>query len=259
MSNTFTVDLNCDMGESFGAFHLGNDVALMALITSANIACGFHAGDPSVMKSTVRLALKHGVAIGAHPGLPDLQGFGRREMSVSADEVYDLTIYQIGALAAFVKSEGGTLHHVKPHGALYNLAASNAKLADAVAEAICRIDAGLLLYGLSGSELISAGQRLGLGVVNEVFADRSYEPDGSLTARTQPGAVITDVQVAVDQVLCMVKEGFVKTKSQTQVPIQADTICLHGDNVHAPGFATMIRENLLRQGVQLQAPKQLNG
>nr|WP_317241402.1 5-oxoprolinase subunit PxpA [Hymenobacter sp. 5414T-23] len=192
MNHPYAVDLNCDMGESFGAYSLGHDEAILPFITSANIACGYHAGDPAVIKRTVRLALQHGVAIGAHPGLPDLVGFGRREMAVSPEEAYDMTVYQLGALAAFVLVEGGTVHHVKPHGALYNMAAINPALAEAIAEAVYRVQPEACLYGLAGSALISAGQKLGLSTAHEVFADRTYQPNGTLTPRRQPNALITD-------------------------------------------------------------------
>jgi len=201
MTAAFFVDLNCDLGESYGAYKLGNDEAILPFVTSANIACGFHAGDPAVMKKTVRLALQHQVAIGAHPGLPDLVGFGRREMAVSPEEAFDMTLYQIGALAAFVQAEGGAMHHVKPHGALYNMAAVTPALAEAIAEAVYRVNPELVLYGLAGSALIKAGQKLGLRTANEVFADRTYQPDGTLTSRRLPNALLSDPQEAIRQVV----------------------------------------------------------
>ena len=249
MAKTFKVDLNCDMGEGFGAFDIGNDAAIMPFVSSVNIACGFHAGDPAVMKRTVRLAIRHGVAIGAHPGLPDLQGFGRREMAITPEEAYDMVIYQVGALDAFVKTEGGKLHHVKPHGALYNMAAKDRALAEAIAMAIYKIDPGLILYGLSGSELILAGESAGLKVANEVFADRTYQQDGNLTSRKQPHALITDHLLAVAQVIQMVKEGTVISAQGTLVPIQADTICIHGDGKSALTFAEQLCKEFYKEGL----------
>ena len=253
MSPTPTVDLNCDMGESFGAWTLGNDDALMPFITSANVACGFHAGDPAVMKATVRAALKHGVAIGAHPGLPDLAGFGRRNMDISPEEAFDLTVYQLGALQAVVKAEGGTLHHLKPHGALYNMAATNAALATAIAEAVYQVQPELLLYGLAGSELTRAGEKLGLRTAHEVFADRTYQANGTLTPRRQPDALITEARVATAQVLRLVQHGVVRTQQGQDVAIRADTVCLHGDGAHALEFAQQLNQELRAAGVRLQA------
>ncbi|AYA36003.1 5-oxoprolinase subunit PxpA [Hymenobacter oligotrophus] len=253
MSASFTVDLNCDLGESFGAYHLGTDKAILPFVTSANIACGFHAGDPAVMKRTVRLALQHNVAIGAHPGLPDLVGFGRREMAVSAEEAHDMVVYQLGALDAFVRAEGGRMHHLKPHGALYNMAAVNAALAEAIAEAMYRVNPELVLYGLAGSELIRAGEKLGLRTAHEVFADRTYQPNGTLTPRRQPDALITDSQLAIRQVVRMVKEGKVRAQQGPDVAMQADTVCIHGDGAHAVAFAQQIRQVLQQEGVQVRA------
>ena len=253
-SGWYTVDLNCDMGESYGAYKIGNDEAIFPYITSANIACGFHAGDPAEMKKTVRLAMKHNVAIGAHPGLPDLQGFGRREMAISAEEAYDMVVYQIGALAGFVQSEGGVLHHVKPHGALYNMAATHKNLAEAIAEAVYKVNPQLVLYGLSGSELILAGRNIGLQVANEVFADRTYQDNGTLTSRRTANALITDEDMAVAQSLRMVKEGIVTAVSGTNIAIQANTICLHGDGVHAAAFAAKIHNLFKEKNINLQAP-----
>ncbi|GGF16015.1 5-oxoprolinase subunit PxpA [Hymenobacter cavernae] len=253
MTESFFVDLNCDLGESYGAYKLGNDEAILPFVTSANIACGFHAGDPAVMKKTVRLALQHQVAIGAHPGLPDLVGFGRREMAISPEEAYDMTVYQIGALASFVKAEGGTMHHVKPHGALYNMAAVTPALAQAIAEAVYRVNPELVLYGLAGSALIQAGQKLGLRTANEVFADRTYQPDGTLTSRRLPNALLSDPQEAIQQVLRMVKEGKVRSLLGADVAIQADTICIHGDSAHAVEFAQQISQVLKAEGIIIQS------
>jgi UPF0271 protein len=251
MANLYTADLNCDMGESFGAFIIGNDEAILPFVSSVNIACGFHAGDPGVMKKTVKLALKYGVAIGAHPGLPDLQGFGRRQMDISVEEAYDLVVYQIGALAAFVKAEGGVLHHVKPHGALYNMAAKHNGLATAIAEAIYKVEPELVLYGLSGSELIRAALTTGLRVANEVFADRTYQQDGTLTPRKQADALITDDKLAIAQVIKMVKDGEVLSQQGIAVPIRADTICIHGDGKHAAEFAARIYTAFQEEGITL--------
>ncbi len=254
MSTPLSVDLNCDLGESFGAYRIGNDEQILPFVTSANIACGFHAGDPSVMRHTVRLCLEHNVAIGAHPGLPDLVGFGRRNMAVSAQEVYDMVVYQMGALQAFVQAEGGVLHHVKPHGALYNMAATDVKLAEAIAEAVYKVYPQALLYGLAGSELIRAAERLQLKSAHEVFADRTYQQDGTLTPRSQPNALITNTDAASAQVLRMVQQGSVLSQQGTEVAIQADTICLHGDGPHALTFARHIREQLQQAGIAVLAP-----
>lgn len=253
MNQPVFVDLNCDLGESFGAYQLGNDEAILPFVSSANIACGFHASDPAVMKKTVALALQHGTAIGAHPGLPDLVGFGRREMVITPEEAYDIIIYQVGALAGFVKAAGGTLHHVKPHGALYNMAAVNMPLAQAIAEAIYKLCPEALLYGLAGSALIQAGEKTGLQTANEVFADRTYQPDGTLTPRRQPHALITDPQEAINQVIQMVKNGIVRAQNNRLIPIQADTVCIHGDGAHAVTFARQINEALHRENITIRA------
>jgi 5-oxoprolinase (ATP-hydrolysing) subunit A len=258
MKKSLTVDLNCDLGESFGLYHMGNDEQMMPYITSANIACGFHAGDPSVMRKTVQLCLKHQVAIGAHPGLPDLVGFGRREMAVSPEEVYDMVVYQTGALQAFAQAEGGTLHHVKPHGALYNMAAVNINLAEAIAEAVYKVKPEAFLYGLAGSELIKAGIRLGLQTASEVFADRTYQQDGTLTSRKLPHALIADHEEAVQQVIRMIKEGKVTSQQGKDVGIQPDTVCLHGDGLHALEFASHIRAALLHEGIAVKAKEVLS-
>lgn len=249
-----TVDLNCDMGESFGTWTLGQDAELMPLLTSANVACGFHAGDPGVMRQTVRRALAHNVAIGAHPGLPDLVGFGRRTMDISAEETFDLTVYQLGALTAVARAEGAQLHHLKPHGALYNMAATNAALAEAIAEAVYKVQPELVLYGLAGSELTKAGEKIGLRTAHEVFADRTYQPNGTLTPRRQPDALITTTEVAIAQVLGMVQGGWVRTQQGTEVAIRADTVCLHGDGAHALEFAQQLHTALANAGVQVARP-----
>jgi UPF0271 protein len=249
MNPPATVDLNCDMGESFGAWTLGQDAEIMPFITSANVACGFHAGDPGVMRQTVRRALAQNVAIGAHPGLPDLVGFGRRNLDVSAEEAFDMTVYQLGALAAVVRAEGGQLHHLKPHGALYNMAATNAALAEAIAEAIYKVQPELTLYGLAGSELTKAGEKIGLRTAHEVFADRTYQSNGTLTPRRQPDALITSADAAIAQVLRMVQGGWVRTQQGPEVAIRADTVCLHGDGAHALDFARQLRTALAQANV----------
>lgn len=247
------VDLNCDMGESYGAYSIGNDKELLSSITSANIACGYHAGDPAVMRVTVRKAIGKGIAIGAHPGLPDLVGFGRRRMDITPEEAYDMVTYQVGALMAFAIQEGSGLQHVKPHGALYNMAAASRPLADAIASAINRLDPTLILYGLAGSELIKAGEAAGLRTGSEVFADRTYQEDGSLTPRNMPNAIITELEDSVAQVIRMVKERTVVTQTGKMIPIQADTICIHGDGAHATLFARTLRARLEAEGVNVQA------
>ncbi len=249
------VDLNADVGESFGPYHLGNDEALLPFVSSVNIACGFHAGDPAVMKRTVNLALQHGVAIGAHPGLPDLVGFGRREMAVTPEEAYNMVIYQVGALAGFVKAAGGALHHVKPHGALYNMAAVNIPLAEAIAEAVYQIYPEALLYGLAGSALIQAGQEAGLSTASEVFADRTYQANGTLTPRRQPNALITHEPEAINQVVQMVKAGTVRAQDGSLIEIQADTVCIHGDGAHAVAFARQINEALQRENIFIRSAR----
>jgi 5-oxoprolinase (ATP-hydrolysing) subunit A len=246
-----SLDLNCDMGEGFGAWKMGEDAALLDYVTSANIACGFHAGDPSTMRRTVALALGKNVALGAHPSLPDLQGFGRRTMNVSPDEVHDLIIYQVGALAGTARALGGKLSHIKPHGALYNMAAKDPILARAIAEAVEAIDSSLILFALAGSELLRAGAHAGLRVASEVFADRTYQSDGSLTPRTDPDALIQDTGTAVAQVRHMVGQGFVRSIQGIDVPVTADTLCIHGDQPGALEFARKIRAALEADGVRI--------
>jgi 5-oxoprolinase (ATP-hydrolysing) subunit A len=245
-----TIDLNCDMGESFGAWTMGQDDAVLAHVTSANIACGFHAGDPLTMQRTVAAAVKQGVAIGAHPSLPDLAGFGRREMRVSADEAYAMTLYQIGALSAVARAAGAELHHVKPHGALYNMAARDRALADALAAAVRDFDRALILVGLAGSEVPRAGEAAGLAVAHEAFADRRYESDGSLMARSKTGAVIEDVDAAVAQALSIASRGEAETVNGP-LRIRADTICVHGDRPDAAIFARCLREALDAAGLSV--------
>ena len=248
------IDLNGDLGESFGAWHMGDDGALLAQLSSANIACGFHAGDPQIMQRTVAMACAHRVAIGAHVGLPDLQGFGRREMAVTPDEAYALTLYQIGALHAFTCAAGTRLAHVKAHGALYNMAARDPALALAIARAVRDFDPELRLFGLAGSAWISAGREVGLTVVAEAFADRRYRADGSLQPRSEAGAVIEDLAQATAQALGIVCDGSVATAKGEQRALHADTLCLHGDGAHAVALAHALRNALEAAGLRIAAP-----
>lgn len=248
------IDFNCDVGESFGDWRMGDDAALIPLASSANIACGFHAGDPLHMRSSVALCLQHGVAIGAHPGWPDLQGYGRRALAASPAETYAYVLYQVGALAAFVTAAGGRLHHVKPHGALYNQAARDTALAESIARAVRDFDSQLKLYGLAGGALIEAGRAVGLAVIGEAFAERAYEADGSLTPRTLPGAVLHDYAAAEAQVLGLIARGEVVARSGEVVQIEADTLCLHGDRPDAVDFANRLRASLAAAGIEIQAP-----
>lgn len=249
-----SIDFNSDLGEGFSVYRAGDDAAILPHITSANIACGFHAGDSRTMRSTVALAARLGVAVGAHPGFDDLQGFGRRMMSLSEDEVYELVVYQVGALMGFTQAANVPLRHVKPHGALYNLAATHKPTADAICRAIKDINPGLILFGLSGSAMVSAGHAYGLTVASEVFADRTYQDDGTLTPRSQPGAMIESVHAAVDQVMNMLLRGEVRTAQGTWVPVEAQTLCLHGDQPGAASFAAAIRHALIQEGVAIQKP-----
>lgn len=246
------VDLNCDMGESFGPYVIGNDEQILDFVTSANVACGLHAGDPIVMRRTVRLAAEKHVAVGAHPGFNDLEGFGRRYMEVTPQEARDLVVYQTGALWGFARAEGIELQHVKPHGALYNAAAVNRELADAIAAGVYEVDADLILFGLAGSELVAAGERAGLRTASEAFADRTYQSDGRLTSRRQPDALILDHDVAVAQAVRLVTEGKVRSQQGTDVDVRADTICLHGDGPEALPFARLIRERLEGSGIEVR-------
>lgn len=245
------VDINCDLGESFGVYRLGNDAALMPYITSANIACGLHAGDPAVMRETVRLAGQHGVGVGAHPGYPDLQGFGRRAMELSPGEVEALVLYQLGALAGFCQAEGVTLRHVKPHGALYNQAARDRQLADAIARGVHSFSPKLVLVGLAGSQLVAAGMAAGLRVAAEGFADRAYNPDGTLRSRRLPGAVLEPAE-AVAQALRLAQHGVTIETGHGQVQAPVDTLCIHGDSPGAVEIARAVRQALLQAGIPLQ-------
>lgn len=249
------VDLNCDMGESFGAYSLGADEAVMPLITSANVACGFHAGDPQVMRRTVRLAREYGVVVGAHPGFRDLVGFGRRSVLCTPDEAYGDVLYQIGALAAVCRAEGVRMNHVKPHGALYNMAHADPALAGAIAAAVADFDRTLVLFALPNSVMQQAGEAAGLRVACEVFADRAYNEDGSLVDRKLPGALLTDEDTAEAHVISMVLRGKLRTITGKEVPVKADTICVHGDNPHAVAFIKRIRARLSAEGAAVAAPE----
>ncbi len=247
-----TIDLNSDLGESYGNFKIGQDDKVLELITSANIACGYHAGDHNVMFRTVQLAIEKNVAIGAHPGFNDLFGFGRRVINSNPRDIYNSVVYQVNALNGFCKIHGTKMQHVKPHGALFNIASVNKDIAEAIAEAVYATDPTLILFGLSGGELIRAGEALGLTVANEVFADRTYQPDGTLTSRTEPNAMIKDVDVAVERVITMAKEGETTAVDGTVIPLKADTICVHGDEPSALLFVQKLRLALLEQNINLQ-------
>ena len=236
------IDLNCDLGES-----AGNDEAIMPYITSANIACGFHAGDASVMQATVKLAKRYGVNIGAHPSWLDLQGFGRREMNISAEETEALVLYQIGALAGIAKAEGVVLTHVKPHGALYNQAAKNLRLANAIARAVKAFSVDLILVGLAGSGLCEAGVEAGIKIASEGFPDRAYNPDSTLMSRSKQGAVIESPEEVAMNALKLIKDGILFGEKKVNV----DTLCLHGDNVHAAENAKLLHEVLIKNGIEV--------
>ena len=248
----YSVDLNCDLGESFGAYKIGKDKDIIPLISSANVACGAHAGDPDVMARTADMCKEWGVSMGAHPGFFDLMGFGRRNLSVSPAEAKNLIIYQIGALDAFAKSRGIKLCHVKPHGALYNMAAKDAKLADAIAEGIFSYNPELILLGLSGSEMLKSAKKIGLPYAAEVFADRAYEDDGTLVARSKPGAMIEDEDEAVRRVIGMIKNHTVKTISGKEIEISPASVCVHGDSEKALLFVKKIREALISEGIEIK-------
>ena len=247
------IDLNCDLGEAFGNYSFGGDKDSIPLITSANIACGFHAGDENVMNETIQLAKENNVGIGAHPGLPDLQGFGRRKMDIKPKEIYNLVVYQLGALNGFCKIHGARINHVKPHGALYNMGAKNKEIAQAIAQAVYDFDKSVVLVGLSNTLLISEAEALGLRTASEVFADRRYEDDGQLVSRQESDATITNTDEALQQVLKMVTENKVVSKKGKEIDLQADTICVHGDGAHALDFVTQIRKKLTKEGIDIQS------
>lgn len=245
------IDLNSDLGESFGRYILGNDAAILEAVSSANIACGFHAGDPVVMSETVQTAIEKGVSIGAHPGYPDLTGFGRRAMALSPKELDAYVTYQLGALQAFVGRYGGRMNHVKPHGALYNLAARDYETARILAEAIYKFDPTLFFVGLAGSEMIRAGNKVGLKTASEVFADRAYTKEGLLVDRAQPGSVIQGTQEQIKRVVQMIKEGRVLSVEGDWIEIQADTVCIHGDGENAAPFSKQLKAALEAEQIEV--------
>ena len=251
------IDLNSDLGESFGRYKLGLDEEVMKYITSANIACGWHAGDPLVMRNTVRLAKDMNVEVGAHPGYPDLMGFGRRYMDLTREEVRNYILYQIGALYAFVKAEGLTLQHVKPHGALYNALVRDEELTRGVLEGIADFDKNIIFVGLSMSKPLEIAEEMELKIAHEVFADRAYNPDGTLVSRRKPGAVIHNKEEIAERVISMVKDGGVKAINGEWVELKADTICVHGDNPKAVEITAYIRKRLEEEGIKIVAMKEL--
>ncbi|MDA0274926.1 MAG: LamB/YcsF family protein [Proteobacteria bacterium] len=251
---TKTIDINCDMGESYGAWKMGADAEVMPHISSANIAAGFHAGDPATIRKTVRLAVDHGVAIGAHPSLPDIMGFGRRAMRITPQELYDLVVYQAGAVEGFARAAGTKLHHVKCHGALYNMAANDEPLSDAMARAVKDLGGGVILYGLASSIMMDCARKHGVSAVGEGFADRGYMDDGTLAPRGQPGAMIEEEAKSVAQALAMVEQGTVTSLSGKRVAVEVGTLCLHGDQPGAVAFARALRKTLLEKGISVVAP-----
>lgn len=248
----YTVDLNSDLGESFGRYTIGNDDKIIPLISSANVACGYHASDPVVMGKTIAMAKEAGIRVGAHPGFPDLMGFGRRNMNVTPAEAKAYVLYQLGALDAFCRVNGVKMQHVKPHGALYNMAAKDYTLSTAICEAIKEFDSNLIVLALSGGQLAKAAQDMGLRTAMEVFADRGYEEDGTLVDRRKEGAMITDENEAIARVIRMVKEKKVTAVTGKDIPIQADSICVHGDGEKALAFVKKIREALTAEGIEIK-------
>ena len=248
------IDINCDMGESFGAYKLGLDEEVIRYITSANIACGYHAGDPLVMEKTISLAKNHGVSIGAHPGFPDLMGFGRRNIDATLTEIKGYVIYQIGALQAFAKAQGLRVEHVKPHGALYLMAVEDEKISEAIVEAIANVDKDLIFVALAGSKgemMTKIGERVGLRVAYEAFPDRAYTPEGTLVSRRQPGAVIKDPDEVAQRALMMAKEGKVVAIDGTEIPFRPETLCVHGDTPGAVNLVKKIKQILTEAGVEV--------
>lgn len=247
----YKVDLNSDLGESFGRYTIGSDDRIIPLITSANIACGFHASDPVVMMKTVNMVKEAGTGAGAHPGYPDLMGFGRRNMNVSHEEAKACTLYQISALGGMCKAAGVKLSHVKPHGAMYNMAGKDYELSKAICEAIKEYDPSLIVMGLAGSQMVKAARDMGLKTAEEVFADRAYEEDGSLVARSKPGAMIEDEDEAIARVIRMIKEGKVQAITGNDIDIKADSVCVHGDGEKALLFVEKIRKALTDEGIEI--------
>lgn len=248
----YKIDLNSDLGESFGAYTIGMDEAVLEYVSSANIACGWHAGDPVVMEKTVKLAAERGVGIGAHPGFPDRIGFGRRSMGISPQEARDYVIYQVGALAAFAAAQGVRLQHIKAHGALYNMAAKDYALARAIREGVSAVDPALIVLGLGGSQWIKAGNDAGVRVCSEIFADRAYQDDGTLVPRGQPGAVLHDWEAVLQRTVRMVKERRVTTITGAEIDIVPDSLCVHGDNPQALEFVRAIRETFRNEGIEVR-------
>ena len=255
MPGKTTIDINSDVGEGFGIYTLGLDEEVIPLISSANIACAYHAGDPAVMRKTISLCKKNGVAPGAHPGFPDLLGFGRRFMDATLEEIKDYVLYQVGALQAFARLQGLRLQHIKPHGGLYNYAARNVEIWAAVAQVMAGLDADLLLVALAGpnrKELEEIGKQEGIRFAFEFFADRAYNPDGTLVSQREPGAVIHDAQAVAQRILRVVTQGSVIAREGTVIPLKADTICVHGDNPEAVALVQTIRDVLTREGVAIE-------
>ncbi len=247
------VDINSDLGESFGNYTIGNDAEVMKYISSANIACGFHAGDPVVIEKTIKLALENNVAIGAHPGYPDLMGFGRRSMNLNPKEIKSYVLYQIGALKSMTEALGGKLQHVKAHGALYNDASANKIIATAIAEAVYLIDPELIFMGLAKSEMLDSAKKVGLRTASEVFADRAYIKSGTLVSRALPGAVIHDTNICNQRVLRMIKEHCVTGIDGSEIQIEAESICIHGDNPSAIEMAKSLKQHLEKNGIKIQS------
>jgi len=256
------IDINCDMGESYGAYRIGLDEEIIKYITSANVACGWHAGDPLVMERTVRLAREHGVRVGAHPGYPDRMGFGRRFMDCTPEEIRAYVIYQVGALQAFCKAQGIGLSHVKPHGALYNRAVEDEALARAIVEAVASVDRNLLYVALAGQRgemMRRVGEEIGLRVVYEAFPDRAYTPEGRLLSRRLPGAVIKDPEEVAERALMIAKEGKIRAVDGSEIPLQAQTLCVHGDTPGAVDLARRIRERLEAEGIEVRPMEEVIG
>lgn len=248
----FCIDINCDLGE--GSVISGSDEAVMPFITSANIACGFHAGDPLTMEKTIRSAVMHGVAVGAHPGYPDREGFGRRKMAMDRDELRAMILYQAAALKGMAEAAGTRMTHVKPHGALYNSAATDFEMSLTIARAVKELDSSLVLVGLSGSQIIRAARETGIACASEVFADRNYNDDGTLVSRDLPGAVIHDTGIMIQRVIRMIKEKTVVTVTGRIIAVEADTVCIHGDNEAAPAFVRRLASALRAEGIELRPP-----
>ncbi len=262
MNKKIRMDLNSDVGESFGAYKLGLDEEVMPYLTSANIACGYHAGDPGVMRRTVALAKQHGVEVGSHPGFPDLMGFGRRNMDATLEEIQDYVLYQTGALWAFARSQTMKLQHVKPHGSLYNMAVANPKIWEAIAEALAKVDQELILVVLASSQrepLLEIGKRHGIRIAFEAFPDRAYHQNGSLVSRREKGAVIHDHEVVAQRALKMALEGKVVSIEGREIELKVDTLCVHGDNPSAVQMVKRIREKLKDSGVEVTAMKNFIG